>query len=283
MSAEFRRTVTNQEETVNIKALLLGMSCAGIACTLPAHDLWLTSAPSGTQLAATIFFGETNRRDLPVVQRLANVDVIEDKGTVSLRGGTFTEQKANNSLLTSPFDQPGAGAVLAASYDNGYWLNTPEGARNVSRRLIPQGSNTRWVAKFAKTLMGPGAYTRVLGQELELVALEDPFTLAGGKSLQVRVQLRQASHRCESADTRRRYRNGPKGCEVCANRRFRRCDGAPGSARAVRAGCRVRHGRCVPGVGGSRRVQLYACIHAELVRSPEARRAWVPNTPMWIH
>jgi uncharacterized GH25 family protein len=190
MSAEFRRTVTNQEETVNIKALLLGMSCAGIACTLPAHDLWLTSAPSGTQLAATIFFGETNRRDLPVVQRLANVDVIEDKGTVSLRGGTFTEQKANNSLLTSPFDQPGAGAVLAASYDNGYWLNTPEGARNVSRRLIPQGSNTRWVAKFAKTLMGPGAYTRVLGQELELVALEDPFTLAGGKSLQVRVQLR---------------------------------------------------------------------------------------------
>ena len=190
MSADFRQTATNQEETVKIKTLLFGMTCAGFAIALPAHDLWLTSAPSGAQLVATIFFGETNRRDLPVVQRFANVDVIDDKGTVSLRSGTFTEQKANNSLLTSPFDPPGAGAVLAASYDNGYWLSTPEGSRNVSRRLIPQGSNTRWVAKFAKTLMGPGAYTRVLGQELELVALQDPFTLPGGKSLQLRVLLR---------------------------------------------------------------------------------------------
>jgi uncharacterized GH25 family protein len=175
---------------MNIKALLLAIFVAGFAGTLPAHDLWLTSAPSGTQLVATIFFGETNRRDLPVVQRLAYVNVIQDKGTVSLLKGPFTEQKPDNSLLTPPFDPPGASAVLAASYDNGYWLNTPEGSRNVSRRLVPRGSNTRWVAKFAKTLMGPGAYTRVLGQELELVALEDPFTLEAGKPLQVRVQLR---------------------------------------------------------------------------------------------
>jgi uncharacterized GH25 family protein len=190
MPADYRRALTNQERTMNIKALLLGVSVAGFAGTLPAHDLWLTSAPSGAQLVATIFFGETNRRDLPVVQRLAYVDVIDDKGTVSLQKGTFTEQKTNNSLLTPPFDPPGANAILAASYDNGFWLSTPDGSRNVSRRLIPQGSNTRWVAKFAKTLMGPGAYTRVLGQELELVALEDPFALAAGKTLRVRVQLR---------------------------------------------------------------------------------------------
>ena len=190
MAVEYLRTVTNQEEIMDIKSLLLGASLAGFAGSLPAHDLWLTSTPSGKQLVATIFFGETNRRDLPIVQRLAFVDVIDDKGTVSLRNGAFTEQKANNSLLTAPFDPPRSNAVLSASYDNGYWLSTPEGSRNVSRRLFPQGSNTRWVAKFAKTLMGPGAYTRVLGQELELVALEDPFTLATGKTLRVRVQLR---------------------------------------------------------------------------------------------
>ena len=182
--------VTNPEGTMNVKTLLLGIFVAAFARDVAAHDLWLTSAPSGSQLVATIFFGETNRRDLPVVQRIAYVDVVDDKGTVSLRNGTLTEQKANNSLLTAPFDPPRPNAVLAASYDNGYWLNTPEGSRNVSRRLIPQGSNTRWVAKFAKTLMGRGAYTRVLGQELELVALEDPFTLAVGKTLHVRVQLR---------------------------------------------------------------------------------------------
>jgi nickel transport protein len=176
--------------TMNIKTLLLSVTVAGFTGNLSAHDLWLTSAPSGSQLVETIFFGETNRRDLPIVQRLAYVDVIGDKGTVSLRNGPFTEQKMNNSLLTPPFDPPGANAVLAASYDNGYWLTTPEGSRNVSRRLIPQGSNARWVAKFAKTLMGPGAYSRVIGQELELVALEDPFKLAAGKMLRVRVQLR---------------------------------------------------------------------------------------------
>jgi uncharacterized GH25 family protein len=175
---------------VNIKASLLIVSIAGFAGNAAAHDLWLTSAPSGTQLVATIFFGETNRRDLPVVQRFAYVDVVADQGTLSLQTGPFTEQKLNNSLLTPPFARPASDAVLAASYDNGYWLSTPGGSRNVSRRLVPQGTNTRWVAKFAKTLMGPGAYTRVLGQELELVALADPFTLAGGKSLPVRVQLR---------------------------------------------------------------------------------------------
>jgi uncharacterized GH25 family protein len=190
MSAECRRAVPDPERTVNIKALLLAVSVAGFGGNLSAHDLWLTSAPSGTQRVATIFFGETNRRDLPVAQRFAYVDVVADLGTTSLQTGPFIEQKSNNSLLTPPFAQPPSNAVLAASYDNGYWLNTPGGSRNVSRRLIPQGSNTRWVAKFAKTLLGPGAYTRVLGQELELVALADPFTLTAGKALQVRVQLR---------------------------------------------------------------------------------------------
>src|SRR5665213_2748561 len=116
MPAGYPRTVTNPERTMNIKALLLGVSVAGFAANLPAHDLWLTSAPQGTQLVTTIFFGETNRRDLPVVQRLAYVDLIQDKGTVSLRNGTLTEQKTNNSLRTPPFDPPSSNAVLAASY-----------------------------------------------------------------------------------------------------------------------------------------------------------------------
>ena len=102
---------------MNIKALLLAVAVAGFAGNLSAHDLWLPTAQSGTQLVATIFLGETNRRDLPIVQRLAYVDIINDKGTVSLRNGALTEQKTNNSLLTAPFDPPGANAVLAATYD----------------------------------------------------------------------------------------------------------------------------------------------------------------------
>jgi hypothetical protein len=48
---------------VNIKAFLLIVSIAGFVGDVAAHDLWLTSAPSGTKLVATIFFGEINRRD----------------------------------------------------------------------------------------------------------------------------------------------------------------------------------------------------------------------------
>lgn len=80
-------------------------------------------------------------------------------------------------------------AVLAARYDNGYWVKMPDGNyRNTSKRVLPEASDSVWSLKFAKTVVGAGApWDRVLGQELELVPLADPATLARGQVLQVRV------------------------------------------------------------------------------------------------
>ena len=177
---------------MNTKASSLGAGALLLASTLPAHDLWLTTVDNGVQLTATINFGETNRRDLATVQRIFDVDVIDGKSVASLRNGTFTEQQVSNGpvLVTQPFAKPGEGALLAASYDSGYWVTTPQGMRNVSKRLYPQASASRWAVKFAKTLLGPGAYRAVLGQEMELTALEDPFRLAPRQTLHVRVQLK---------------------------------------------------------------------------------------------
>jgi uncharacterized GH25 family protein len=162
------------------------------ATRLPAHDLWLTTEGNGAQLAATLNFGESNRRDPLTVQRIFNVDVIDGKSVTSLRGGSFIEHQAGDGpvLVTAPFPRPGAAGLLAASYDSGYWVTTPQGMRNVSKRLYPQASASRWAVKFAKTLLGPGAFRVVLGQEMELTALQDPFSLSSGQTLQVRVQLK---------------------------------------------------------------------------------------------
>ena len=178
-----------------MKDLCIRIATVATLCIAPqlrAHDLWLTTDDSGTQLTAALNFGESNRRDPLTVQRIFNVDVIDDKGITSLRGGTFTEHPVGDGpvLVTGSFPKPGTAALLAASYDSGYWVTTAQGMRNVSKRLYPQASASRWAVKFAKTLLGPGAYKRVLGQEMELTALEDPFSLSPGQTLQVRVQLK---------------------------------------------------------------------------------------------
>lgn len=177
---------------MNTTASSLIAAALFVTSTLHAHDLWLTTDEHGEQLTATVNFGETNRRDLATVQRIFNVDVIDGKNVTSLRNGTFTEQQVSNGpvLMTQPFAKPGDGALLAASYDSGYWVTTPQGMRNVSKRLYPEASASRWAVKFAKTLLGPGAYKAILGQEMELTALEDPFTLAPKQTLHVRVQLK---------------------------------------------------------------------------------------------
>src|SRR5450631_1887095 len=122
-----------------MKNLCLGITASvalGAVTQLLAHDLWLTTEDSGTQLTATLNFGESNRRDPLTVQRIFNVDVVDGKGVISLRGGTLTEHQAGDGpvLVSAPFPKPGAAALLAASYDSGYWVTTPQGMRNVSKR-----------------------------------------------------------------------------------------------------------------------------------------------------
>lgn len=169
---------------------IAGVAALGAVTQLSAHDLWVTTEDNGKQLTATLNFGESNRRDPLAVQRIFNVDVLEGNSVTSLRGGALTEHQAADGpvLVTAPFSRPGVAALLAASYDSGYWVTTPQGMRNVSKRLYPQASASRWAVKFAKTLLGPGAYQVVLGQEMELTAMQDPFLLTPGQTLPVRVQ-----------------------------------------------------------------------------------------------
>lgn len=91
--------------------------------------------------------------------------------------------------MTSPFSAP-SDSVVAASYDNGFWVTAPGDRleRNASALLIPNGTGKHWTVKYAKLLLGPGSYSKVLSARLELVAMKDPFSNPGS-TLPVKLLL----------------------------------------------------------------------------------------------
>lgn len=79
-------------------------------------------------------FGHPTERELPSIDRLLDLDLISPPATKSLRQGKFVERLINGApiLVSPPFPEPPAGALITARYDNGYWVKTPQGSRNVS-------------------------------------------------------------------------------------------------------------------------------------------------------
>ncbi len=157
-----------------------------------AHDLWITTIADGDAVRAVVNFGHPAEREAPDLHRLLDLVLISPGGATSLREGTLGEQRIDGApvLVSQRFAVPAAGAVLAGRYDNGYWVKTPHGYRKASKRLFPGAEDSLWAVKFAKTLLGPGAYATVVGHELELVPLDDPFRLAAGAPLRIRVLFR---------------------------------------------------------------------------------------------
>ncbi|MDW3538399.1 hypothetical protein NQ283_29385, partial [Escherichia coli] len=83
---------------------------------------------------------------------------INAKGRVSLLAGI--EPKSEKGILvveTRPFADD-THMLLAARYDNGFWVKLPDGSyRNATRRLVPDAADSMWSVKFAKALTGSGA------------------------------------------------------------------------------------------------------------------------------
>jgi uncharacterized GH25 family protein len=156
-----------------------------------AHDLWIVATSEGQQLRAEMNFGDPGRRDPLIVQRLLDLNLVTATSTVLMREGNLEARQVGERpvLLSEPFPPPATPAVLAARYDNGYWVKTPGGMRNTSKRLYPGATESLWSTKMAKTLIGPGANHIVVGHDLELMALDDPFTLRPGQPLRVSVLL----------------------------------------------------------------------------------------------
>ena len=155
-----------------------------------AHNIWATTARDEGRLTGQIKYGDVEKPELADRSRVVTASVISGSGRNELRKSLKIDlTRGTPFLLTAPFDAP-RDAVVELVYDNGFWVDLPDKSEvNTNVALLPQGAARRWTVKFGKTLVGPGAFRRVTQQRLEMVPLKEPYAVAAGEMLPVKLQL----------------------------------------------------------------------------------------------
>jgi nickel transport protein len=168
-------------------AVLLGSTLAA-----SAHDVWLTIAGEAAARRAIVNYGHPDDRPPASADKVVDLVMVTAHGQKSLIDGIGSATVGGLSVAqTAPFADDGH-ALLAARYDNGFWIKLADGTyRNAARRLVPDAVESMWSVKFAKTLTGPDApWQNALGHDLEIVPLSDPDRTKPGQTLQVKVLFR---------------------------------------------------------------------------------------------
>jgi uncharacterized GH25 family protein len=159
-----------------------------------AHDLWLTPLfdPAGAWFIVN--YGHPGDRPPPAADKVLDLVAVTAEGEASVRNGLSAAIRDGAPVLVfAPF-LAGTPALVTARYDNGFWVETPDGSyRNSSRLVYPDAKASLRSIKFAKALTAPHApWEKVVGHELEIVPLADPAELATGDTLHARVLFRGA-------------------------------------------------------------------------------------------
>jgi uncharacterized GH25 family protein len=145
---------------------------------------------------AVVNYGHPGDRPAPIADKLfeLNCQSGDQPGQSLLSGVKSDVQDGIPILLTEVLPVTGKTGVwlLAARYDNGYWVKTPNGSRNTSKRQVPNTERSISSMKFAKALFRTGTghsdvFQTVVGHRLELVPLSNPFALKPNDTLKVRV------------------------------------------------------------------------------------------------
>lgn len=173
----------------------LGLAAAGVALgwlagPAAAHDIWLT-LPSGAIVPQIhVHYGHPDDLGMPQTDKLVEMTSTTSAGTQAI-ATKFVQSPGEPVLVSGPL-QGVSGTILAARYDNGFWVKGPDGGyRNTTRRFLPGATEAITSVKFAKLVSGPGApFAAALGHELEIVPLDDPAALKPGGTLRVKVVFR---------------------------------------------------------------------------------------------
>jgi nickel transport protein len=173
------------------KHLVLIFIGAVTSTVAPAHDIWLTVHNDGSGPRVAVNFGHPDSRSAPPAEKLLDLEAITSGGTQSLRKGVASAVIDKNPVIATTPNADAARALLAARYDTGFWVKTPDGYRNSSKLNFPDASDSLWSMKFAKTMGGADApWDKIVGHELEIVPLANPSTVAAGGTLRVRLLFR---------------------------------------------------------------------------------------------
>jgi uncharacterized GH25 family protein len=147
-----------------------------------AHDVWITTeAASIGKIRAVIHHGHPGDRKVPDPDKVIELLLYRpDRPPESVLKNLASLPAAQPPVLkTAPIKMSTDGGclIIAARYDNGYWVKTAEGHRNTSLRQVPTGEDSLFSMKFAKTLVQAGAdlseaCQQRIGHRLELVPSE---------------------------------------------------------------------------------------------------------------
>lgn len=180
-------------KTHDMKTMVRSLSLAVCVAATPAakaHDLWLSRAGEGAGARVVVNYGHPGDRPPPLADKVLDIEAITRDGTISLIGKLTPAVVDGHFVLTAA--DAGRAELLAARYDNGFWVQTADGSyRNSSKLMYPDARKGMWSVKFAKAVTGRDApWDKVLGHELELVPLSDPAAVAPGQTLRVKVLFR---------------------------------------------------------------------------------------------
>jgi uncharacterized GH25 family protein len=170
-------------------ALLLAAAALVPANFASAHDVWLTFSGEAASRRVVVNYGHPGDRPPTMADKILDLVAIASAGTTSLLSDLTPAQDHGAPVVVSKPIADSGNLLLAARYDNGFWIKTADGLyRNATRRLVPDGADSMWSGKFAKALTGPDApWQKVIGHDLEIVPLSDPDLAKPGQTLRLKV------------------------------------------------------------------------------------------------
>lgn len=181
-----------------MKKLLAAEAAAVVAAlfapimSASAHDVWITIAGEPAGRRAIVHYGHPGDRPPAFADKVVDLVAITASDRKSLRDGLEAARVDGIAIAQSKAFANERPALLAARYDNGFWVKNADGTyRNATRRLVPDATESLWSGKFAKAITGVDApWQSVVGHELEIVPLSDPDRTKPGQKLQVKVLFR---------------------------------------------------------------------------------------------
>ena len=177
------------------RPVLIFVSILIAVSSVSAHDVWMTVEQNPTgQVRAVVHHGHPGDRKTPDQDKLFELNMLaHGHATRSLLPGiTSASQGGIPVLITEPVTIESDTILLAARYDNGFWVKTPNGFRNTSKQQVPSAEDSLLSIKFAKALFQVSAaesheYGKIIGHRLELVPLGNPFLAKPGEGLEIKV------------------------------------------------------------------------------------------------